>query len=380
MILKFLRLIGLSVFIVACGSDDNAEPPAELVDFEPSASIEKLWDVSIGSGVDQHYLKLYPLVLSDRLVVTDRSGTVEAIDINDGDEIWSVDLDVVISGGVGGNNQYHVVTSRDGDVFLLDAEKGELKWKVSVSSEVLVPAVILADKVILRTVDGKIIALQLSTGAEQWVYKRDVPALSLRGNSRLLVKDNKIFAGLDSGRIVALNETGKTLFDAAVTIPSGKSELERIIDIDGDARFVDSTLYIASFQGSVIAIDVRRGQLIWKRKLSTYSGVEVEASALFSSDERDHIWALDRHNGATLWKMDKLNARRVTRPTAVDDAIVVADEQGYIHLISQYDGRFLARVDADGSGFIVPPVVVNNRIYALSRDGELMAYQYKKDQ
>ena len=377
--LKLFFILFSFLLLTSCGSEeDNADPPSELVDFEASAEIQKLWDVSIGDGVGQQYLKLYPLLLSDRLVVTDRNGTLQAVNLNDGDTIWSVDLDVVISGGVGGNEKYHAVTSRDGEVILLDATDGKVKWKANVSSEVLVPANIVSNNLILRTVDGKIIALQLESGVEQWVYKRDVPALSLRGSSRLITEGNKIFAGLDSGRLVALNNNGNPLFDAAVAIPRGKSELERIIDIDGDAVLRNDVLYIASFQGSVIALDVRKGQLIWRRKLSTFTGVEVAGSALFSSDEHDHVWALDKNNGATIWKMDKLSARSITRPVAMDDAIVVGDYDGYLHWISQYDGHFLARVEADGSGFIVPPLVSGNRVYALSRDGELTAYQYMK--
>ncbi|MCW8853176.1 MAG: outer membrane protein assembly factor BamB [Gammaproteobacteria bacterium] len=377
--LKLFLLVVSFMFLVSCGSEeDNSEPPSELVDFEASAEIEKLWDVSIGDGSGQQYLKLYPLLLSERLIATDRNGVVQAININDGDRIWSIDLDVVVSGGVGGNEIYHAVTSRDGEVILLNSKDGNVKWRVNVSSEVLVPAEIVNNNLILRTVDGKIIALHIETGAQQWVYKRDVPALSLRGSSRLVTKGNKIFAGLDSGRLVALDNNGNPLFDSAVAIPRGKSELERIIDIDGDAVFRDNVLYIASYQGSVIAIDVRKGQLIWRRKLSTYTGVEVAGSGVFSSDEHDHLWALDNNNGATLWKMDKLSARQITKPVAMEDAIVVGDSQGYLHWVSQYDGRFLVRVESDGSGFIVPPLVKGDRLYVLSRDGELIAYQYKK--
>ena len=379
MSLKSFALALSFIFLVSCGSEeDNSEPPSELVDFEASAKVEKLWDVSIGDGSGQQYLKLYPLLLSERLIATDRNGLVQAININDGDSIWSVDLDVVISGGVGGNELYHAVTSRDGEVILLDSKDGNVKWRVNVSSEVLVPAEIVNNNLIIRTVDGKIIALHIESGAQRWVYKRDVPALSLRGSSRLVTKGDKIFAGLDSGRLVALDNNGNPLFDSAVAIPRGKSELERIIDIDGDAVFRNNVLYIASFQGSVIAIDVRKGQLIWRRKLSTYTGVEVSGSGVFSSDEHDHLWGLDNNNGATLWKMDKLSARQITKPVAMDGAIVVGDSQGYLHWVSQYDGHFLVRVESDSSGFIVPPLVKDDRLYVLSRDGELIAYQYKK--
>ncbi len=372
-------LIFLSILsITACGSnEDNSEPPAELVDFESSAEINQLWSASIGDGVEQQYLKLYPLLLDDRLIVTDREGEVTALDLETGDELWRVELNVFVSGGVGGDKENHLITTRDGDVILLDAN-GKEKWRGKASSEILVPPVIDDDVVIVQSVDGQITALSLLSGKEVWMNKRDVPALTLRGNSRPLVKHGRIYNGLDSGRLVVLDSSnGRTLYDLAIAMPKGRSELERMVDIDGDAAFDDGTLYIASYQGRVVAIDVRRGQLLWTRNLSTVTGVEISDSSLFSADARDSLWALDRNNGATLWKQEKLKARQLTKPVVMGETLVVADFEGYLHWVSQYDGHFIARVEVDSSGILVPPLVKNDRLYVISREGEIVAYQVK---
>ena len=368
----FVLLLGLT----GCGGEtDNSEPPAELIEFQPSVQLDEVWSRSIGDGVEQQYLKLYPLMLGDRMIVADRSGVVTALNLADGDSIWDTDLDVVLTGGVGGDADNYIVTTRDGEVISLDAQ-GQVNWRQQVSSEVLVPAVVVAGRVIIRGVDGQIKALSVDKGEQLWVYKRDVPDLSLRGNSRLLVFEGRLFAGLDSGRLVILSvDNGQVLFDVAVAVPSGRSELERMVDIDGDAVIDQSVLYMASYQGRIVATDVNRGQLLWARNLSTASGVEVARGVLFSSDANDHIWALDRNNGATLWKQDKLKARKITRPTAYDDYLVVGDFEGYLHVMSQYDGRFVARVRLDDAGILVPPFVHGDRLYALSRDGELAAYR-----
>jgi outer membrane protein assembly factor BamB len=374
--IRVLFLFVLLLGLVGCGGEtDNSEPPAELVEFQPSVHLDEVWSRSIGDGVEQQYLKLYPLMLDERMIVADRSGVVTALNLADGDSIWETDLDVVLTGGVGGDANNYIVTTRDGEVISLNAQ-GEVNWRQQVSSEVLVPAVVVAGRVIIRGVDGQIKALSVDKGEQLWVYKRDVPDLSLRGNSRLLVYEGRLFAGLDSGRLVILSvDSGQVLFDVAVAVPSGRSELERMVDIDGDAVIDQAVLYMASYQGRIVATDVNRGQLLWARNLSTASGVEVARGVLFSSDANDHIWALDRNNGATLWKQDKLKARKITRPTAFDDYLVVGDFEGYLHVMSQYDGRFVARVRLDDAGILVPPFVHGDRLYALSRDGELAAYR-----
>jgi outer membrane protein assembly factor BamB len=368
----------MTVLVVACGDTDNAEPPAELVDFEPSLQIERLWDVNTGDGAGQLYLKLSPLITDDKIIVTDRDGEVSAYELQTGKRLWRTDLDMPVSGGVGGDGTHLVVTGTNGHVVLLD-NNGEVLWTVDASSEVLMPAQIAAELVVIRSVDGRISALRLKDGSQQWTFKRDVPALSLRGNSLPVITQGYLFTGLDNGRLVTLDLlSGKTIFDIAIATPSGRSELERLVDIDGRPVIEGETLYIASYQGKLISLDVRRGQLNWSRPFSSYSGVALSSSTVYSADERDHVWALDATNGATLWKQDKLQARKITRPVAMDNSVLVADFEGYLHWLSPFDGRFLARVQADDAGVIVSPQVHNDIAYVLSRDGELAAYRIKK--
>lgn len=373
--IRFIVVLLSAFLISACGDSDNSEPPAELIDFEQTLKVKELWSVDTGLGVEQLFVKFFPLLLNDRIVVTDRNGTVSAYNINTGDKLWETELEIVVSGGVGGNENNLVVTSRNGHVFLLDS-KGELIWQVDASSEVLMPAQIAGNLIIIRSVDGLISALNIDDGSEVWTFKRDVPALSLRGNSSPIIKQGYIFNGLDNGRLVTLDLLdGHTVFDIAVASPSGRSELERLVDVDGHAVIEKDMLYMSSYQGRIVSIDIRRGQLSWSRKLSTYSGVSYSSSGLFISDDKDSIWALDSSNGATLWKQEKLKARHITRPVAIKNALVVADFEAYLHFLSPFDGHFIARVETDGSGIIVPPIERDGRLYVITRDGELSAFE-----
>ena len=374
--IKRLLLIPLILLLVACGSEeDNTEPAAELVAFTATEEFTLLWDEQVGDGINQQYLKLYPLLLNDRMILADRSGVVSSLNLENGKTTWSLDLDSILTGGVGGDKQSHIVSTRDGEIIKLSSN-GKLMWRVKNSSEVLAPAVTVDDRVVIRSTDGKIIALDLATGQQVWSYKRDVPALSLRGNSRPIIKYGRIYAGLDNGRLVVLDQAdGRLLQDLAVALPSGRSELERMVDIDGVAELDNGTLYMASFQGRVVAIDMRRGQILWTRKLSTSSGVALSDSTVFLVDERDHIWALDRNNGATLWKQDKLQYRQLTLPVIMDEKLLVADSQGYIHALSQYDGHFIARTQMDDDGVLTPPVVKGDTFFVVNREGLIAAFR-----
>ncbi|MCW8957150.1 MAG: outer membrane protein assembly factor BamB [Gammaproteobacteria bacterium] len=372
------RFLFVSVFLLlaACSSEeDNTEPAAEIVEFTATEQFTRLWDEQVGDGINQQYLKLYPLLLDDHLVIADRSGVVSSLNLNNGKTLWKLYLDSILTGGVGGDNQSHIVSTRDGEIIKLSST-GKVLWRVKNSSEVLAPALSVDNRVVIRSTDGKIIALDLATGQQVWSYKRDVPALSLRGNSKPVIQYGRIYAGLDNGRLVVLDLTdGRLVLDIAIALPSGRSELERMVDIDGAAELDNGILYMASYQGRIVALDIRRGQILWTRKLSTSSGVALSGSTLFVADDRDHIWALDKNNGATLWKQDKLQNRQLTLPVIMSDKILVADAQGFIHALSQYDGHFIARTQMDDDGVLTPPVVNGNNLYVVNREGMIAAFR-----
>ena len=218
----------------------------------------------------------------------------------------------------------------------------------------------------IRTIDGKILSLELTSGKIRWQYQRAIPDLTLRGTSEPVIARDRIFAGLADGRLIAISPLdGEVIWDIALAIPTGRSEIQRLVDIDGDAELYGRILYAASFQGRVAAIDVTRGQFLWARDFSTHTGIVLDDKALYSSDENGHVWALDRLNGATIWKQEKLAFRNLTRPTIVGDYIAVGDFEGYIHLLSRYDGRFIARYQLGqyddlgwdlATGIIVPAI------------------------
>jgi len=372
----------LVLIISACADDDNLDQPAELVPFDSQYYLDVSWQKSSGSGVEEQYVFLQPLLLKKIAVTTSRDGVVSVISLKTGDFEEEIELDTTISAGVGGNEDVWLLATRDAYVIAIDGHNRRERWRTRVSSEVLARPVIYQDTVVIRTVDGKIFSLDLHSGKIRWQYQRAIPDLTLRGTSEPVIARNRIFAGLADGRLIAISpDNGEVIWDVALAIPKGRSEIQRLVDIDGDAELYGRVLYAASFQGRVAAIDVERGQFLWARDFSTHTGVVLDEKVLYSSDDNGHIWALDRLNGATIWKQDKLQHRKLTRPTIIGDYIAVGDFEGYVHLLSRYDGHFIARYQLGqfddigwelGSGIIVPPIVKGtDRLVVITRGGIL---------
>ena len=375
----FLLLAGISL-LAACGDEDNTEPPAELVEFDSTHYLHREWSVSTDDDIGQQFLFIEPLLLSERIVTAGRDGTINAYRLEDGDELAEIELDIPLSGGVGGTEDVWLVGSQNGELIAVSGSSHEVLWRTPVPSEILARPVVYGKSTVLaRTADGQVLGVDIKTGNIEWNYAKTIPALTLRGSSSAILSRSYTYVGLESGRLIALSPVdGEVAWDIALTVPQGRSEIQRLVDIDGQSELYGRILYVASYQGRIAAIDVTRGQFLWARPFSTHTGVSVDKDAVYSSDDRSHIWALDRNNGATLWKQDKLQARDVTLPVIYKDFLVVGDLEGYIHVMSRFDGRFVARTQVDPDGILVPPVVDGDRLLVLTREGDLVAFTIKE--
>ena len=362
------------------GGDDGVEKPTPLTDFEPLVRVQTVWTREVGGGGEGQFLKLSPAVYENSVFAATPKGRVRSYRADTGEPIWSTSKKMEITGGTGAGDGIAVVGTSNGDVLALSADAGEMSWTAKVSSEVLVPPQVADGVVVVRTIDGKVFGLDATSGSRLWIYDRTVPVLTLRGTSAPVLIDGVAICGFDGGLLVALGlQSGQPIWEANITLPSGRSELERMVDIDSKPMVVDDTVYVATYQGRVAAVELRSGEVLWRRDMSSYAGVGVDLRSLYVTDDVSEIWALDRNNGATLWNQANLRARGATSPVSFSSYVVVADSLGYVHWLSREDGQFVARVKIDSEGIRAPPVQWNDTLYVYSNGGTLAALRLQPE-
>jgi outer membrane protein assembly factor BamB len=361
------------------GGEDNTEPPVELMKYQAEIEIEKLWKKKVGVGSEEHSLKLVAAVSYGKVFAADREGLIQARDIQTGDQIWEMKTDYAFSAGPGTSIDTVIMGTSHAEIVAFSLETGEQKWSVSVSSEVLSAPVISNGIVIIRTIDGKVVALSEKDGSQLWVFERNVPALSIRGTSTPIIVDDNVISGYANGKLMALRLVdGKVIWETSIVIPSGRSEVERLVDLDVDPVETDGVIFIAGYQGGTSAILEIDGDVLWRNEdVSSYSGMSYDWRYLYVSDSRSDVWQLDQRNGAALWKQDELRYRNLTAPVAYDEFVVTGDFDGYVHWLSNSDGRQLGRQRVSGSAVEAKPVVVDNIVYIYAKDGTLAAYKVR---
>jgi outer membrane protein assembly factor BamB len=359
------------------GDDDNTIPPSPLIDFIETAKVSRLWSDDVGSGTNELFIKLIPAVMGEQVFIADTEGDMEALDASSGKRIWDKDIKLPITGGPGADLSMVLVGSSEGDVVSLNPDTGEEIWRSKVSSEILSSPRESEKVVIVRTIDGKIFALRSETGERLWVYDRTVPALTLRGTSTPVISGDRVIAGFDGGRVTSLDlSNGKLNWETRVAISRGRSELERMVDIDAQPLIYQDAIFVATYQSIIAALALETGSVLWEREISSYTELSADGGYLYVTDDLGNVWALDRFSGSSIWKQEKLQHRRPTGPAIIGDKAVVGDVEGYLHWMDKHTGEFVARVKVSDSPVLVKPTVKNDTLFAYASDGTLAAYQY----
>lgn len=361
------------------GGGDDAVNVAELTQIQDALQLKARWKADSG-GVGKHFLNLVPAYDNGKVYVSDYKGSVQAFNANNGKRIWKAKADVQVSSGPGVGDGIVLLGTSDGEVVALNAKDGVKLWSAPVAGEVLsIPRVALGIAGI-QTSSGDLIGLDVKDGQRRWIYDRSVPTLTLRGTSSPALVDGLIVGGFASGKLSAIEITGgRMIWEVSVAVPRGRSELERMVDIDSTPIIRDGVIYVVSFQGKIAALQLETGGTIWNRDMSSSAGLGVDDKQVYVTDEQSNVWALDRRSGASLWKQEDLHGRALTAPTPFGDYIAVGDFEGYLHLLSRENGQIVGRVRVDRDGISAAPVVSDNTLYVLGKGGTLAAYEVRQD-
>jgi outer membrane protein assembly factor BamB len=367
----------LCAAVSACGvlkGKDDELPPNELIDFKQTLEVRKVWSVRVGKGTELLRLNLMPAGDGKRVYAASHDGDVSAFDPESGKLIWRSELGIRQSGGPGVGNGLVVTAGTDGDIVALRSDDGSEAWRTNVIGESLSVPLMKNNVVIVHTIDGRLHALSALDGSTLWSIEQASPALTLRGSSTPVIVGNTVISGFDNGRLVAANlSDGLMEWEAVLSPPSGRSDLERLADVDGFMASVGQDLYAVGYQGRVASLAAESGQVLWAREISSYAGIGADWNNVYIVDDNGEIIAL-RRNGTDAWRQDALLRRTPTAPVPFNNAVVVGDFEGYVHFFNNEDGTPVARARV-GSGMISgSPAVIGTNLLVQSEDGTLTAF------
>ncbi len=395
--MKIVKSLFIAFIILLGGCSTSPSPvlpPVKLTAVENAFVIKRIWETDFGEGAGENYLKLTPVLENNVLYALDYQGQVTAFNSQDRSIRWQVNLSMPTSTALTLDDDLLFFGSSHGDVIAMQKKDGHVVWHAQVSSEVLSPPKVSKDIVIVRCVNGMLYALNRKDGKQIWSLEQITPALTLRGTSAPVIAGDIVLSAFDNGRLLAVNlQTGKLLWQTTIAIPRGRTDLERMVDIDANPVVVDDIVYAVSYQGRIAAVQLGSGRILWTRDITSYNGMVVDPYRIYLVDDQSRVWALDRFNGATLWKQEGLLRRSLTPPRLQDQYVIVADFDGFVHWLRRDNGKIVARLRLNDydytdpnldetqdllypktNNILAPPVVAGNKLIVIDRYGHTEAF------
>ncbi len=382
--LRLASLIVLAAALGGCGifggDKDEELEPMKLTKIDESVKVKRIWNTKLGGGSEFLRVALRPAGDGNRIYAASEDGKVSAFDPESGKQIWRTKLDAELTAGPGVGEGAVVVAARDGFVIALDASSGEERWRVKVQGESLAQPLVKQETVVIQTIDNRLQALSLFDGRGRWTIVQSTPTLTMRGSSSPVAVGSTVIAGFDNGRLVAVDlDSGTVIWESLLSPPQGRSDLDRLADIDGMLAVVGQDLYATGYQGRLAAVASESGQVLWSRDISSYSGVAADWNSLYTVRDDGEVIAMTRRTGAESWRNASLLRREPTVPVPFQTTVVVGDLEGYIHFFSTIDGEPVARERLGSKAITSAPFVIANRLYVQSEGGNLAAYEIVDD-
>lgn len=381
----FISTLVVVFLLSGCSNPQKVRIPTKLEEMSSPYTLHLDWQIQMEAFKYSDSEGLYFAETDDMIYSAVPSGKISAIwKVEKGrwtDQVkWQIKLNEPVISGPSIYKNSLIIGTAKASLMSLSQEDGSIIWQTPLSSEVLSKPTVADGNVFVRTVDGKLYSISATSGKITWVSEHTLPNLSLRGIAPVTYQDGVIYVGWESGKVEAIDaQTGEIKWQTQVVIPKGRTDLERLIDIQAELILRNGRLYVFAYHGKLLALNPENGNLYWSKDVSGFRDFLVDNSSIYLVDEDDIVRAFDLYNGTQLWKQEQFKYRMLVDLRFYNDSqILLADGYGYVHWIDKIDGTQVARakhIEKDKLGETIVRVWSNkNKVYLQDTHGFVSAY------
>lgn len=363
-------MVGCSVF----KSKSEEVKPNPLPKIAQSASLAQVFSQNVSATSAEDPLRLRIDSDNGTLFALDPKGKVIAYQGNQ--KLWEKEVSKQgLSSGVEAANGLVVVGNKKGQLFVLDQATGAEKWTAQLSGALISSALVQAGRVIVIANDGTVYGFDSESGQQVWTYKLPGEQLTLRGQASPVALDarNVLIASSNAYIYVIDSVSGTLRLQRRVAVSEGRSDIQRLVDIDGEPAVAGKFVVTTSYQGQITVVDLASQRVVWSQDASSITRPEISARQVFVSQTDGKITSYDLVTGQQLWQNDQLLNRNLSNPVIVGQQLVVGDLDGVLHLLDPSSGTIIGR--AKSTGEVRSLRVIDDQLFAVTRKGALSVWQ-----
>ena len=378
---KFLKipfaLAIVSIALMGCSSNKTKEvkvKPSPLPKVAQASSLVQVFSTNVSATNSEDALRLR--LDSDNGVVFALNPKGEVSAFKGSQRLWETKVTKEgLSSGVEAADGLVIVGNQKGQLFALDQTTGAQKWSTQLSGAIISSALVQSGRVIVVANDGTVYALDAESGQQTWTYKLPNASFSLRGQANPVSLDERtVLIGTSTGYLFAIDSlAGVPRLQRRVAVSEGRSDIQRLIDVDAEPVVSGQYVVTTSFQGQVTVLDLASQNILWSENSSSINRPSVVDGKVIVSQTDGKIVAYDLITGNQLWKNEQLLNRNLSNVVSLGSNLVVGDLDGYLHQIDPNTGATLGR--SKTSGEVRTLRVVDNQLYVSTRKGNLSIWQ-----
>ena len=364
----FLLLPILAILLIASCAQ-NAVKLSPLPKYEKAAAVKLNWRVNLGRGSRLQLRHQSPAEVGDVVYLCDWRRLI-ALNLTNGKRLWRKKLGAPISGCLAHFGERIYLSDEDGIVYAINAENGDIIWQKQLDADSVTPPTANENVVLIQTVSEKLYALNANDGTQLWSYSAYNPGLTLFGSFHPIIIGNIAISGFADGSVVVFDwSSGNPVSFRQISVPQGQSDIERLVDIDATAIFDDGQLYMSSYGGTTLGLDLRSGTEIWRNDIGSFLTMAQDSERLFVVDKDNRIYAIKKSDGEIIWEREDYLYRGLTAPVLFDDYLAMGDRNGQLHVFASEDGSPVGRRKMGLKDIINFMVATSEGILLIDKEG-----------
>lgn len=315
------------------------------------------------------------------LLYGDTEGTVRAISIWSGKEVWthhtpppeSVDQlltknGIIWFGSLLLDKQTLYIVRTHGYLAALDTNSGKLKWEKTVAGTIVADPLLTRTNIMVSTDQTPLTSLERQTGQSkepaevatqaeifcQYISTHRGPLTEATEKAQLGIPFHLFLQESELGqRVIQVDKSGKV-------VSYKKSDLsqEWAVELNYEPRKCffdyDRSLYISSADGKLSKVNLRTNTIDWQRqfpsKLILMDSIKKSRSAdgsdnvryyadyLFVSDERENFYRINPANGQITWQFKTAGTVYIP-PIIQGNQLFVVSTNGGLYRLNSHTGR-----------------------------------------
>ena len=323
-----------------------------------------LWTFTVKEG----QFDSTPAIVGDRVYIGDADGTLFALNLKTGKEVWRFKDEGVIgfSASPAVRNGLIYIGDIDGKFMCVNAKTGKLAWSFLTKSVIDSSANFYQDKVLVGSQDATLYCLDGKRGKLIWKHMIDDQIRC----SPTVVGDRAFVAGCDGKLHIVDLKTGKSSTKVPIQSPTGVTPT-----VLGD------NTYLGTESGAFFSINWKKASVNWTFVEAGGASNSIRSNAaaykgfiIFGGRNR-RVYALHPDTGKKRWSF--VTRRRVdSSPIIVGNRVFVGATDGRLYALNLQSGKKLWQYQTRGS-FVGSPAAAHGRLVIASTNGDVLCFGAK---